>query len=63
MLKGIVGFAIPIARLEGKWKMSQNRPDADIDGVVRGLAGSHSPGDRAVADIVEARRPGRGPDA
>ncbi len=38
MLKGIVGFALPIARLEGKWKMSQNRPAPDRAGVVDGLA-------------------------
>jgi transcriptional regulator len=37
MLKGIVGFAMPIVRLEGKWKMSQNRPPADRAGVVDGL--------------------------
>ena len=37
MLRGIVGFEIPIARLEGKWKMSQNRPPADRAGVVAGL--------------------------
>src|SRR3984957_3940739 len=38
MLKGIVGFAMPIARLEGKWKMSQNRPVQDRTGVMDGLA-------------------------
>lgn len=37
MLKGIVGFALPIARIEGKWKMSQNRPAADRDGIAAGL--------------------------
>lgn len=37
MLKGIVGFALPITRLEGKWKMSQNRPSEDRAGVVAGL--------------------------
>ena len=37
-LKGIVGFALPIARLQGKWKMSQNRPAEDRAGVVDGLA-------------------------
>ena len=37
MLKGFVGFALPIAKLEGKWKMSQNRPPADRAGVVGGL--------------------------
>jgi transcriptional regulator len=36
-LKGIVGFDLPIERLEGKWKMSQNRPAEDRAGVVAGL--------------------------
>jgi transcriptional regulator len=37
MLKGIVGFALPVTRLEGKWKMSQNRPAEDRAGVIAGL--------------------------
>ncbi len=37
MLNGIVGIALPIVRLEGKVKMSQNRPAADIAGVIEGL--------------------------
>jgi transcriptional regulator len=37
MLRGIVGIALPIARLDGKVKMSQNRPAADQAGVVEGL--------------------------
>jgi transcriptional regulator len=37
MLRGIVGISLPIVRLEGKVKMSQNRPATDIEGVVRGL--------------------------
>jgi transcriptional regulator len=37
MLRGIVGIALPITRLEGKVKMSQNRPATDISGVVEGL--------------------------
>nr|WP_294513722.1 FMN-binding negative transcriptional regulator [uncultured Rhodopila sp.] len=37
MLRGIVGIRLPIARLEGKIKMSQNRPAADQTGVVDGL--------------------------
>jgi transcriptional regulator len=51
MLKGIVGVAIPIARLEGKWKMSQNRPPEDRAGVVAGLAESGRP---EVAALVAA---------
>ena len=37
MLNAIVGFELPIARLEGKWKMSQNRPADDVPGIVEGL--------------------------
>jgi transcriptional regulator len=55
--RGIVGVELTITRLEGKWKMSQNRSDADIDGVVRGLASSPRDADRAVAAIVDERRP------
>jgi transcriptional regulator len=36
-LRGIVGIEIPIARIEGKWKVSQNRTDADRAGVAAGL--------------------------
>jgi transcriptional regulator len=39
MLRGIYGIALPIVRLEGKIKMSQNRPEADRDGVITGLRG------------------------
>ncbi len=38
-IKGIVGVEIPIARIEGKWKMSQNRPAMDRTGVIAGLRG------------------------
>lgn len=37
MTRAIVGIEIPITRLEGKWKLSQNRADADRDGVIAGL--------------------------
>lgn len=56
-MKAIVGFELQIARLEGKWKMSQNRSGADIDGVIRGLSASEAPADRAVAALVAERRP------
>jgi transcriptional regulator len=36
-MKGIVGIEIIIGRIEGKWKVSQNRPVADREGVVAGL--------------------------
>jgi transcriptional regulator len=37
MLRAIIGIALPISRLEGKVKMSQNRPAADQMGVIDGL--------------------------
>jgi len=55
--RAIVALEIRIDRLEGKWKMSQNRAAADIDGVIAGLGASESPADRVVADIVAERRP------
>jgi transcriptional regulator len=36
-LKGIVGFEIAITSIEGKYKLSQNRPEPDREGVVAGL--------------------------
>ena len=51
-LMGIVGFELPIAKLEGKWKMSQNRPAKDRAGVVQGLTREN---EVAVAGLVEVR--------
>jgi transcriptional regulator len=57
MLNGIVGISLPIARLEGKVKMSQNRPAADQTGVVDGLRADGQ--DRLADAVVEAiARPG-----
>ena len=39
MLRAIVGIEIPLTALIGKWKVSQNRSDADRLGVVAGLMG------------------------
>jgi transcriptional regulator len=36
-IKGITGVEIPIARMEGKWKLSQNRSAEDRRGVAEGL--------------------------
>lgn len=49
MLRAIVGFALPIERLEGKWKLGQNRSQADQAGVCEGLQASHDPRDRELA--------------
>ncbi|MET0966188.1 MAG: FMN-binding negative transcriptional regulator [Nakamurella sp.] len=55
-LRAIVGVELVISRIEAKLKLSQNRPAADIDGVIAGLT---SRGDQASADAVNAARPDR----
>src|SRR5262249_13034387 len=52
MLRGIVGFRFLITRLEGKWKMSQNRTQQDREGVVKGLARRDRGDDREIAELV-----------
>ena len=52
MLRGIVGFRFDIARLEGKWKMSQNREMRDRAGVVQGLVARREGDDAEVAALV-----------
>lgn len=37
-IRGIVGLEISIGRIEGKWKVSQNRPQGDRETVVNGIA-------------------------
>ena len=54
-LKGIVGVEIPIARLEGKWKVSQNRVPEDREGVVAGLRALGDPASLTMADLVAAK--------
>ena len=54
-LKGIVGIRLPISRLQGKRKMSQNRPEADRDGVAAGLASSERESDRVVSTLIPTR--------
>src|SRR5688572_1484020 len=52
MLGGIVGLEIPIARLVGKWKVSQNRPAQDRAGVVEGLGRQGDTTSAAMARLV-----------
>jgi transcriptional regulator len=51
-LRGIVGLRIPVTRIEGKRKMSQNRSAEDRAGVAAGLAGSARAMDRIVATLI-----------
>ncbi|ANN76979.1 FMN-binding negative transcriptional regulator [Bordetella flabilis] len=51
-LRGIIGVRLPIARIEAKRKMSQNRNAEDRAGVAAGLAQSHRDGDRKAAALI-----------
>jgi transcriptional regulator len=55
LLRGIVGFEIAVTRLEGKFKLSQNRSAADRAGVVAGLRREGDAAARATADLMEQR--------
>jgi transcriptional regulator len=52
-LRAIVGIELEITRIEAKAKLSQNRPPADVDGVIAGL---RERGDKESADAVERAR-------
>ena len=54
-IKGIVGLEMTINRLEGKWKLSQNRPERDRQGVAEGLADLNTPESLAMKALVERR--------
>ena len=54
MAQAIVGFEIPIARLEGKWKLSQNRASGDVVGAAAGLAEQADAGSQDVAALMRS---------
>jgi len=55
-LKGIVGIELTVERFEGKWKLSQNRPEADRLGTERGLSETGDPANAALADMMAQTR-------
>jgi transcriptional regulator len=52
-MKAIIGVEVPIDRIEGKWKVSQNRPEGDRRGVVAGLRANSEAS--AMASLVAER--------
>lgn len=56
MLKGIVGVELALTRVEGKWKLSQNRPEPDQAGTIAGLDARGDANSRAVSDAMRAAR-------
>ena len=57
MCKAIIGFDIALSRVEGKWKMSQNRAPADREGAAKGL---RADGRDDLATLVEQAAAKRG---
>jgi transcriptional regulator len=51
-LQAITGLRLPIERLEGKWKLSQNRTAADRQGVVQGLDALDDPASHLMAAAI-----------
>lgn len=54
MLRLIIGFEFSIATLAGKWKVSQNRSQADQQGVIRNLQNSDNADSRDMAAMLAA---------
>jgi transcriptional regulator len=52
LLRAIVGIEIPVERLVGKWKLSQNRLPDDRQGVIEGLAREPDAQARQMAGLV-----------
>jgi transcriptional regulator len=57
MAKGIVGIELPIHRIEGKWKVSQNQSERTRTAVVQGLEDLNTPESLAMRDLVAGKRP------
>jgi transcriptional regulator len=57
MLGGIIGFEIAVSRLEGKYKLSQNRPAADRPRIIAALEQRGDAESRAVAQLMREREP------
>jgi transcriptional regulator len=55
MLHGIVGFDIAISRLEGKFKLSQNRPADDKPRIIAALEARDDPESHGVAQLMRER--------
>jgi len=55
LAKAIVGIEIAVDRVEGKWKLNQNRSTADRAGVIAGLEALNTPASREMASLMRGR--------
>ncbi len=56
-MKGIVGIELVARKVEGKWKLSQNRTAEDVSGVIDGLRELDGPESPLAQAMVQARSP------
>jgi transcriptional regulator len=54
LLRGIVAFALPIERIEGKRKLSQNKKPAERRALIAGLRAAGAPSALAIAELMQA---------
>ncbi len=54
MLAAIIGIEIPLTKLSGKWKVSQNRPEQDRLNIAAGLRMNTEQNAQSMATLVEA---------
>jgi predicted FMN-binding regulatory protein PaiB len=54
MLEGIVNFSIPVARLETRWKLSQNRGRREMERIAAELDKSGDSIEKALAALTRA---------
>ena len=60
LVGALIGLEMPIGRLVGKWKVSQNRSPVDQDGVVEGLMREGSEAAAQMAELVRHAQRARG---
>jgi transcriptional regulator len=58
-LRAIVGVEVLISRIEAKFKLSQNRSIADVDGAIEGLGAEAGPSGRPLAEAMRIAREAR----
>ena len=56
LLGAIVGVEMVVARLDGKWKLGQNRPERDRTGMIDGLRRENRESDAELAALIERTR-------
>ncbi|MEP7184988.1 MAG: FMN-binding negative transcriptional regulator [Rhodanobacter sp.] len=56
MLRAVVGLEIAVDRIEGKFKLSQNHPARNRDGVLAGLQRRNAEGDASLAELMSQQK-------